>query len=179
MYSQDFSLRLRNSIGIDGLISFVLGFMILFWPNKTAGIVTILTGIAFVLIGFFYLLWSFNKSSYETNWSRVSHLILATLYLVSGIFMFINTAASTKYLFIFVGISAGITWIVEGLIDIALLRETELTSTWLVVSSIISIAAGIALLFSPFFAARVLWFLLGLVLAISGLFKIINFFAWR
>jgi uncharacterized membrane protein HdeD (DUF308 family) len=51
MFSENFSKKLRNNVGINGLISTLIGLLILFWPGRTAQVGTVLIGISFILIG--------------------------------------------------------------------------------------------------------------------------------
>jgi hypothetical protein len=48
MFSENFSKKLRNNVGINGLISTLIGLLILFWPGRTAQVGTVLIGISFI-----------------------------------------------------------------------------------------------------------------------------------
>lgn len=178
MLSGDFSTRIRNGIGFDGLISFIFGLLILIWPSKSAVVFTAMVAAAFILIGIFYLILTFSRNV-ENNWTRASFLILAAIYLIAGIFMFINDlASSAQTLFIFVSIFVGITWLIEGILGIGMISRSP-SKGWTIFASIISILAGISLMISPLQGAEILWLLLGINLMIVGVFKIAHYFALR
>lgn len=177
MFSADFTTRLRNSIGIDGLISLIFGLLILFLPDRSAILATRLVAISFFLIGIFYLALTFSKDI-KDNWTRVSHLVLAAIYIVAGVFLFIDAAIKADSLFIFVSVFVGITWVIEGLLGLSTI-EYSLSKGWTIAVSILSIVAGVMVLSSPLRSARVLWWLLGFALSILGMFKIAFFFASR
>lgn len=48
--SSEVQKKLRNSIGFDGLISTIIGLLILIWPDKTAQLGTIFVAAGFVII---------------------------------------------------------------------------------------------------------------------------------
>ena len=99
------------------------------------------------------------------------------IYLVAGVFSFINLYAATAYLFLIVGLLVGITWIVEAIVTFASLKYFE-RKGWAVFSALISLLAGIVLLFSPLIGAAILWLLLGLAMIIVGVVKIFQYFTW-
>jgi uncharacterized membrane protein HdeD (DUF308 family) len=176
MITDSFSKKIRNHIGVNGLISLIVGLLILFWPRRTAFIATLLLGIAFIAIGLFYIITSFTTQD-ESGWGRVGHILLGILYMVAGVFCIIDLASTTAYLFLFVGIFVGITWIMEGCIGFGSMKYTP-SKGWTIFSSVLSIIAGIFLLFTPFLGAAFLWILLGVALVVLGITKIIRYFTW-
>lgn len=177
MLSDRFLQKMRNGIGIDGLLSVVFGALILFWPGRTASLAAIFIGIAFILIGLGYL-GSVFRDDGESGWARIGHLLLGALYLISGIFTFIDLAAATTYFFALIGIFVGMTWVVEGFVSFGMLRFTP-SRGWTIFSAILSLVAGFMLLLTPIWGAMVLWTLLGSVLLVLGIFKLIRYFTWR
>lgn len=176
MLNNSFSKKLRSHIGINGLLSLIAGLLILFWPGRSAAVVTILIGISFAMIGLFYIITSISASD-ESGWGRFGHLLLGALYLVAGIFSFINLAATTTYLFLFIGIFVGITWLVEGFTAFGMVQYST-SKGWTIFSAILSVLAGLSLLFTPFLGAAFLWILLGISLVVLGAIKIIRYFIW-
>ena len=177
MFSGDFTTRLRYSIGIDGLISLLIGLAILFNPNRSAILATQMVAIGFVLTGLFHGALTFNKDI-ENNWARLANLVMAVIYLVAGVFMFVDAAIAAKYLFVFVSVFVGITWLLEGLLGLSYLNNSA-SRGWTMVVSVISIVAGIIILSSPLRSAEMLWQLLGIMLTVIGMFKITFFFVSR
>lgn len=176
MFSENFSKKLRNNVGINGLISTLIGLLILFWPGRTAQVGTVLIGISFILIGVSYLVSIFALMN-ENPWSRFGHLLLGTVYLVAGIFSLINLAAATATLFIIIGILVGFTWITEGFVSFGFVPYSP-SKPWTILSGLLSVIAGFMLLLTPLWGAMALWTLLGVVVLILGIFKLIRYFTW-
>ena len=86
--------------------------------------------------------------------------LLGILFIIAGIVAFLNLGAATAWLAVFLGILVGILWIVEGIVALSTLGDAA-SKGWTVFFAIISIIAGIVLLFSPIWGAAVLWWLLG------------------
>ncbi|KGF76213.1 HdeD family acid-resistance protein [Lactococcus lactis] len=177
MFSETFSKKLRSSVGISGFISLIIGLLVLFFPGLTAQFGTILVGLSFILIGLVYFT-SFITMPIESGWSKIGHTILGIIYIFAGVFALVNINSTTAVLFVVVGILVGMTWIYEGCLSFALISSTP-SKGWVIFSGIISIIAGLALLFSPFVGAVTLWILLGIFLIIMGIFKIVQYFMWK
>lgn len=169
--------KVRNLTGISGIISLILGLLILLFPGISAQLGTILVGTSFILMGIIYL-FSFITLPLESSWSKLGHIILGVLYIVTGIFSLLNITATTAVLFIIIGILVGMTWVYEGCLTLTL-AFTSSAKGWTIFSSIISILAGISLLLSPFIGAVALWTLLGTILLVIGIVKLIQFFSWK
>ena len=88
--SENILKNLRNNVGISGLVSTIMGLLILFWPGRTAQIGTVVVGAGFILIGISYLVSTFSLKD-EEAWSRFGHLLLGVVYLIAGIFSLINS----------------------------------------------------------------------------------------
>lgn len=174
--SDIFYQKLRQMVGLEGLLSLIFGLLIIFWPDRTASVVTVLVGIAFIGIGAAYVSSIANHDD-ESAWARLGSLLIGAIYLVAGVFIFINLYVATAYLFLIVGLLVGMTWIIEAIVTFASLKFYN-KKGWAFFSGIISLIGGIVLLFSPVIGAAVLWTLLGLSLAILGVIKIIQYFTW-
>lgn len=138
--------------------------------------VTVMVGIVFTIIGLFDIL-SIFKEVDENTWVRLGRLLLGLLYLIVGIFVFVNLAASATYLFLLVGIFVGITWLVKGFVELGIVR-LAVSKGWTIFSAVLSIVAGIILLMTPLYGAVMLWTLLGAILVALGIFKVAHYLAW-
>lgn len=166
---------IRAALGISGVLSAVVGILILVWPGKTAMVVTGIVAVYAIVAGLIYAaLGVFSRT--QAGWSRVGHIALGILFVVAGIVAFLNLRAATESLAIFVGVLVGVLWIVEGVVALSTLSEAT-SRGWTVVFAIVSIAAGIVLLFAPLYIAA-LWWLLGLSLIVLGLAQIIRAFTF-
>lgn len=169
--SKNISNKLRQATGVNGLLSLILGLLILFLPGQSA------MGVVFIIIGLFDIL-SIFKEVDENTWVRLGHLLLGLLYLIVGIFVCVNLAASATYLFLLVGIFVGITWLVEGFVELGTV-QLAVSKGWTIFSAVLSIIAGIILLMTPLYGAVMLWTLLGAILVVLGIFKVAHYLAWQ
>ena len=120
----------------------------------------------------------FLKKLNEIHGFELGTLLLGLLYLIVGIFVCVNLAASATYLFLLVGIFVGITWLVEGFVELGTVR-LAVSKGWTIFSAVLSIVAGIILLMTPLYGAVMLWTLLGAILVVLGIFKVAHYLAWQ
>ena len=167
----------RTAFGVGGIIALIVGILILVWPGHTAAVITAIIAIYAIVGGLVYAgLGIFSKSM--GGWARVGHIILGILFIIAGIIAFANLGATTAWLAVFLGILVGIMWIVEGVVALTTLGAAA-SKGWSVFFAIISIIAGIVLLFSPLWGALVLWWLLGISLVVLGIVQIIRAFTFK
>ena len=163
--------KLRRGVGFSGIISIIIGLLILFLPTKTAAIVAALVGVALVIMGVIYIGANLVKRSEEKgNFWRISHLLLGFIYLFAGI-------AAAESLFVLIGIFVGISWIVDGIVTLTVLTNFN-SKFWGIFLSVISIIAGFTLVFSPLWGGVTLWLLLGIEFLIVGFIKMIHYYRW-
>ncbi len=168
---------IRTAFGVGGVIALIVGILILVWPAKTAVVVAAIIAIYAIAGGLVYAgLGIFSKAM--GGWARVGHIVLGLLFIVAGIIAFFNLNATTAWLAVFLGILVGIMWIVEGVVALTTLGSSA-SKGWSVFFAIISIIAGIVLLFSPLWGAVVLWWLLGIALVVLGIVQIIRAFTFK
>ncbi|GAA1950343.1 HdeD family acid-resistance protein [Microbacterium deminutum] len=168
---------IRTALGVGGVLAVIVGILILAWPGKTAMVVTAIIAIYAIVAGLVYAgLGIFSKN--RGGWSRVGHIALGILFIIAGVVAFLNLSQTTAWLAVFLGILVGIMWIVEGIVALSTLGDAR-SKVWSIIFAIISIIAGIVLLFSPLWGAAVLWWLLGIALVVLGIINIIRAFTYR
>jgi len=172
-----FVRSLRTAFIVGGILSVILGVLILVWPGRTAqvatGIIaayTIVAGIVYAGLGIF--------SRAKGGWSRLGHVALGVLFVVVGIVAFANLAAFTVSFALFLGVLVGILWIIEGAVSLSVVGESS-SRGWTIAFAILSIIAGVTLLFSPLWGAFVLWWLLGISAVALGIVNIIRGLSFR
>ncbi|MFB9311068.1 uncharacterized membrane protein HdeD (DUF308 family) [Agromyces hippuratus] len=166
----------RTALGIAGVLALIVGVLILVWPGKTAIVVTAIIAIYAIAAGLVYAgLGIFVQG--KSGWSRVGNIVLGIVFVLAGVIAFMNLAQTKAWLAVFLGILVGIMWIVEGIVALSSLRDSS-SKGWSVFFAIISIAAGIMLLFSPMWGAAVLWWLLGISLIVLGVINIVRAFSF-
>lgn len=172
-----FVRSLRTSFIVGGILTLILGLLILIWPGRTAQVLTgiiaayaIIAGIVYAALGIF--------SSTKGGWARVGHVALGILFVVVGIVAFANLAAFTVSFAVFLGVLVGVMWIVEGAVSLSVVGESS-SRGWTIAFAILSIIAGVMLLFTPLWGVLVLWWLLGISAVALGIVNIIRGLSFR
>ncbi|QLD10504.1 HdeD family acid-resistance protein [Microbacterium oleivorans] len=172
-----FVRSLRTAFIVGGILSVILGVLILVWPGRTAqvatGIIaayTIIAGIVYAGLGIF--------SRTKGGWSRVGHIALGVFFIVVGVVAFANLAAFTVSFALFLGVLVGILWIIEGAVSLSVVGESS-SRGWTIAFAVLSIIAGVTLLFSPLWGAIVLWWLLGISAVALGVVNIVRGLSFR
>jgi uncharacterized membrane protein HdeD (DUF308 family) len=167
---------IRTALGLSGAIALIVGILILVWPGRTAIVLTAIIAVYAIVGGLVYAgLGIFSKTM--GGWARAGHIILGLIYVIAGIVAFFNLGMTTAWLALFLGILVGIMWIVEGVVALTTLSGTA-SKGWTIFFAILSIVAGIILLFSPLYIA-ILWLLLGVSLIVLGIIQIIRAFSFK
>lgn len=167
---------IRAALGIGGVLAVIVGILILVWPGRTAMVVTAIIAIYAIAAGLVYAgLGIFSKT--KGGWARVGHIVLGILFIIAGVVAFLNLGATTAWLALFLGILVGIMWIIEGIVSLTTLSDTS-SKGWTIFFAILSIVAGVVLLFSPIWGAVVLWWLLAISLIVLGLVNIVRAFTF-
>ncbi|NYE20336.1 HdeD family acid-resistance protein [Microbacterium immunditiarum] len=165
---------IRTALGVGGVLAVIVGILILAWPAKTAMVVTAIIAIYAIAAGLVYAgLGIFSKQ--KGGWARIGHILLGVLFIIAGIVALFNLGATTAWLAVFLGILVGIMWIVEGIVSLSTLGDAA-SKGWTIFFAILSIIAGIILLFSPVWGVAVLWWLLGIALIVLGILNIVRAF---
>lgn len=146
--------------------------MILVWPGRSAIALTAIFAAYAVITGILQLVAGIASKG-AGDWSRIGHIALGIVFMVGGILAFANLGLTAVSLAVFLGIMVGVLWRMEGVLALSTLSD----SSWKVVSvlfAVISIIAGITLLFSPLFGAVTLFWLLGIALVVLGIVNIVR-----
>ncbi|MFT4229615.1 MAG: DUF308 domain-containing protein [Microbacterium sp.] len=167
----------RAAFGVGGVIALIVGILILAWPGKTAAVVAAVIAIYAIAGGLVYAaVGIFSRS--VGGWARVGHVFLGVVFIAAGVAAFINLTATTVWLALFLGILVGTMWVVEGVVAL-IARGASTSKGWSVFFALVSIVAGVTLLFSPLWGALVLWWLLGISLVVLGLLQLVRAFTWK
>jgi uncharacterized membrane protein HdeD (DUF308 family) len=162
----------RVALGISGTVALVIGVIIVFWPKTAAAGLTILLAITLLVSGLAYLsIGIFAKGL--GGGSRTLDIIFGVLLVIAAIVAFANLSATTAFLAVFLGILVGIAWIVEGVVTLAQLGDAP-SRGWAIFFGLLSIVAGIVLLFSPLWGIVVLFVLAGISLIVLGIVQIVR-----
>jgi uncharacterized membrane protein HdeD (DUF308 family) len=166
---------IRTAFGIGGAIALIVGILIIAWPLKTAAVGTAIIAVYAIATGLVYAgLGIFSKSL--SGWARVGHIVLGLLFVVAGVIALANLGDTTVFLAIFVGVFIGITWIIEGVVALTTLG-TAGSKGWTIFFAILSLIAGVVLLFSPLYVA-IIWLFVGVSLILLGVLQIVRAFTF-
>jgi len=167
---------IRTALGIGGVLAVIAGILILVWPGKTAMFVTAIIAIYAIAAGLVYAgLGIFSKA--KGGWARVGHILLGILFIIAGVVALFNLGQTAVWLALFIGILVGILWIVEGIVSLSTLSDAG-SKGWTIFFAILSIIAGLVVLFSPIWGTVVLWWLLGISLIVLGIINIVRAFTF-
>lgn len=162
----------RVALGISGAVALIIGIIIVFWPKTAAVGLTVLIAISLLVSGIAYLgIGIFAKGI--GGGARALDIVFGVLLVIAAIVAFANLAGTTAFLAVFIGILVGIAWIVEGAVALAQLGDSP-SRGWSIFFGILSIVAGIVLLFSPLWGIVVLFILAGISLIVLGIVQIIR-----
>ncbi|MCA0379409.1 MAG: DUF308 domain-containing protein [Actinobacteria bacterium] len=172
---------IRTIMGVGGLVSLVIGVLILINPVQSGAVmmkfVAIIFAIYMTVTGLVFL-GSMIFSKTMSGWRRVGNAVLGLLYLIAGIIVFGNLGATAAVLTAVLSIFIGVLWIFEGIMSFAAARESK-SKTWSIIYGSVSIIAGIVLIVTPLAAAVTLWLLVGISMAIMGVVQIVRAFTLK
>lgn len=170
--TKGFLRSVRIFLAVSGALAVVAGLVLLIWPTKSAVIVTgifasylIVGGLVYIALGIF--------SGSGGGWARAGHVLLGLLYVATGVIAFANLTAATVTLALIVAVFIGVSWIVDGFVALSLLGA-DASRVWTMLYAVLGIIAGVIVLFSPLYAAAVLWILLGASLVALGAVQLVR-----
>lgn len=172
---------LRIAFGVGGLVAIVLGLLVLFFPTKSGAVALQIVAVvlaAYALVtGVVYVgMALFGRS--KGGWARTGHILLGLLYIAGGVIMIANLGATAVVLAVFLTVTVGILWLLEGVLAFVTLKQSE-NKVWTIVFGLLSIVAGIVLILSPLVSAVTLWFLLGLSMLVLGVVQVVRAFSMK
>ncbi len=163
---------IRITLAVSGVLALIAGIVLLVWPVKSAVIVTGIFAAYLVIAGLVYIgLGIFSPKG--GGWARVGHIALGLFYIVAGVIAFANLGAAAATLALVVVIFIGISWIIDGVVALSLLGQDG-SRVWTLLYAILSIIAGIYVLFNVLAAGIVLWVFLGISLVVLGIVQIVR-----
>jgi uncharacterized membrane protein HdeD (DUF308 family) len=153
-----------------GVLSIVVGILVLVWPGHTLTALAVLFGLMLVVSGLFRLVAAIAVTD-ATGGSRALLAILGLLGLVIGLWALrhIDMAISLLALFL------GIYWIIDGVVEtFTAIALPDLPGRgWVLVTGLIAILAGVVLLVWPKPTLVVLAVILGIFLIFFGALQLL------
>jgi uncharacterized membrane protein HdeD (DUF308 family) len=163
---------IRVSLAVSGALSLIAGIVLLVWPIKSAIVVTFIFAAYLVVAGLVYVgLGIFSRA--KGGRARVGHIALGVLYIVAGVIAFANLSEAALTLAVITVIFIGVSWLFDGIVSLTLLGRDG-SRTWTLIYAVLSIVAGVYVLFNVLAAGVVLWVFLGASLVVLGLVQIVR-----
>jgi uncharacterized membrane protein HdeD (DUF308 family) len=162
---------------VAGLLTIVLGAIVLAWPGPTILVASTLFGVYLLLSGLVELFMAFTVP--RSAATRVMLFISGALSLVLAILSFRHFGDA--YAVLLLSLWIGIGFIFQGISGVAVgIGESDLPGRgWYIVAGIISVIAGLVVLVWPFDSIAVLTLATGIWLVIIGITQIIQAFQTR
>lgn len=161
-----FSMVWRASL-LLGLITLVLGVIVVARPTQSLAVIAILLGVAMIASGAFQLARAIAVREGERMWRGISGI----LFVLAGLALIRHLDLSVAL----IGLFIGFTWVIQG---IAMLVESfsrrgrdRAENGWSVLFGAISLIAGIVVISSPIASVAALTLFMGVWLIIMGLME--------
>jgi uncharacterized membrane protein HdeD (DUF308 family) len=162
---------------VAGLLTIVLGAIVLAWPGPTILVASTLFGVYLLMSGLTELFMAFTLP--RSGGTRVMMFISGALSLVLAILSFRHFGGS--YAVLLLALWIGIGFIFQGVAGVAGgISESDLPGRgWYIVAGIITVIAGVVMLVWPFDSIAVLTLAVGIWLVVIGITQIVQAFQTR
>ena len=156
-----------------GLLTLVIGILVMVWPDETLRVLTVLFGLELILVGIFRLIRAFSSGEQHRVWS----VILGILAIFLGVLVLRNIWTTVAVL----AVILGVYWIIAGIIDfvVAVGDSTYPSRGFTIFMGIIQVIAGIVVVSWPTESLTALTWLLGIWFVILGVLGIVMAFMVR
>lgn len=156
-----------------GVVSVVVGLIMIFWPGKTVVVVAWLTAIWLIVSGVFQIVRGFRRGL--TGLMRAMLFIAGALSLILGLFALGGSFQAVDILAILIGIAFLFSGF-EQLLSLSVSREGR---GWRIFGGIVMLIGGLVVLLWPGISLATLAWVLGIWLLIGGIFEIVAAFSLR
>jgi uncharacterized membrane protein HdeD (DUF308 family) len=157
-----------------GIVTLILGIMVVAWPSETVLVVAVLFGLELFIGGIFRLVMAFTS---EAEGHRVAYTLVGILAILVGILVLRHTFQTVALL----GLILGTFWVVSGIMDFfagIFVRDMPRRG-WTIFEGVLAFVAGVIVLMQPNLSLSVLAWVLGIWLIVYGLMEIIASFSIR
>jgi uncharacterized membrane protein HdeD (DUF308 family) len=154
----------------------VIGIVLLAWPKATLTIVAVLIGASLIVAGLLRLIDGFTAHD-ASGGRRVAHVLIGLLAVIVGLYCIRHYHVTIAALAIVVGLF----WVLHGIADIAagLFGGPASGRALAVLVGLLSLAAGLIVLFWPTISITVLVAVMGIWLIIYGVIMGVTAFSLR
>ena len=151
---------------VGAVITFGLGVVVLVWPHATLSVIAILLGIQLLVFGLIGLIAGF-ASSEQSAGVRTADIVLGLLGILVGLYFIRHLSVTVTLLAVLVGLY----WVLHGIVDLVVAAVAgPVPGRWVkAVAGVISLAAGLIVMFKPKESLKFLLVVLGIYLMLYGL----------
>jgi uncharacterized membrane protein HdeD (DUF308 family) len=156
-----------------GILTLVLGILVVVWPTETLKILAILFGLQLFVMGIYALVRSFSRDQQHRVWT----VFLGIFSIIVGVIVIRNVTTTLVVL----GLILGIYWIVNGIINfvMAVGDKTYPSRGFSIFMAILGVIAGIIMVAWPAPTLTVMAWLVGIWFIILGILGIVLAFMVR
>lgn len=154
-----------------GVVTIIMGTVVLAWPSETLAVVSVLIGIQFIVFGLFRLIEAFAGDTPGIIG------FVGVLLMISGVIVLRNPYETVAIL----ATILGVVWVVSGAIDAigAITDRTTPHRGLRVLGGLVAVVAGIVVVSWPAPTVTVIAWIAGLQLVIFGLVIVATAFSFR
>ncbi len=168
--------RTWKSLLAIGLVSIIMGLIVLFWPGPTLFVVAILFAIYLIISGLFLVVSTFGAADH-TGWWRLLSFVAGVLSIILGVIAIRNPAESIILLAIWIGIA----WIFRGVGGLSWYSSApDLPGRGAgIFLALVTLIAGIVLIVWPASSIGTLVWVAGILLIVVGVVEVIDAFSLK
>ncbi|NUT33318.1 MAG: HdeD family acid-resistance protein [Hamadaea sp.] len=160
---------------VGGIVSILLGIVLLLWPGRTLLVVASLLGLWLIILGIIRLADAVTGRELPGS-SRWFSVLAGVVYLLAGIVVLANLDASLKFFALLIGliwIFSGASEIIAGITRV----RGAAQKAGAIIIGLVNVALGLLVLFWPGISLVVLVWITAIWLIVIGLIQL--YFAWR
>jgi uncharacterized membrane protein HdeD (DUF308 family) len=159
-----------------GVVSVLLGLAAIVYPGATLLVIAVLFGVQLIALAVYRFVGALASSG-QSGWQNVTSALLAAIAFTLGVYLLRHPFLSILIL----AVLLGVFWIAHGVFDLFLsVADSRMPGRgWTVASSVLSIVAGVVVLFAPAISLFTLTVVLGAWLVVYGLILVVRAFRLR
>lgn len=165
-FGPDFARSAWPAFMAAAIGSVVVGVLLLAWPKATLAIVAVLIGVSLIVAGLLRLIDGFTAHE-DSGGKRVAHVVIGLLAIIVGLYCIRHYNVTIAVLAIVVGLF----WVLHGIADITvgLFGGSFAGRGLTVLAGVLSLIAGLIVLFWPTITIVILVRIIGIWLIVYGL----------
>lgn len=156
-----------------GVVTAVIGVIVIAWPSQTLTVLAVLLGIQLLLFGLYRLIHSFASDVRSPGLMA----FVGILGMIAGVIVIRNPFETLAVL----ATLLGVVWIVGGAIELmtAIVDDSQGDRWFMVFAGLLSIAAGVIIVAWPAPTLTVIAWIAGIYLVLSGILVCVTAFRLR